>query len=143
MNSIQRQIQPLNPQKGFNVNSMIKPTNRIQRHFRSITDSTLNPEIEFNVNSIQRQIQLLNPQMGFYINSIQRDSIIKPSYGIQCQFHSKTDLTIKPSNRIQCEFHSKTDSTIKPTKRIQCEFHSKTDSTINPLMDTDAERRFN
>ena len=32
----------------------------------------LNPQIGFNVNSIQRQIQPLNPQMGFNMNSIQR-----------------------------------------------------------------------
>ena len=32
----------------------------------------LNPDIGFNVNSIQRQIQPLNPQIGFNVNSIQR-----------------------------------------------------------------------
>ena len=30
----------------------------------------LNPQIGFNVNSIQRQIQPLNPQIGFNVNSI-------------------------------------------------------------------------
>ena len=58
MNSIQRQIQPLSLQMGFNV------------------------------NSIQRQIQPLNPQIGFNVNTIHRiqcefhsksDSTIKPS----------------------------------------------------------------
>ena len=59
MNSIQRQILPLNPQIGFNV------------------------------NSIQRKIQPLNPHIGFKVNSIQsefyskKDSTIKPSYRIQ------------------------------------------------------------
>ena len=63
--SIQRQIQQLNPQIGFNVNchsktdSTIKPSNRIQCECHSKTDSTLNPQIGFNVNAIQRQIQQL------------------------------------------------------------------------------------
>ena len=42
VNSIQRQIQPLNPQ------------------------------LRFNVNSIQKQIQLPRPQMAFNINSNER-----------------------------------------------------------------------
>ena len=42
--SNQRRIESLNPQLGFNVNS-------IQRQFQ--------PQIGFNVNSIQRQIQHL------------------------------------------------------------------------------------
>ena len=46
MNSIQRQIQPLNPQIGFNANSILEP---------------LNPELGFNINYNQRQIQTLNP----------------------------------------------------------------------------------
>ena len=61
-----------------------------------------------------------------------KDSTIKPTNRIQCEFHSKTDSTIKLCNRIQCEFHSKTDSTIKPSNSIQCELHSKTDLTIKP-----------
>ena len=48
---IQRQIPLLNPQMGFNVNS-------IQRQIQP-----LNPQIGLNVNSIQKQIHLLNPQM--------------------------------------------------------------------------------
>ena len=32
----------------------------------------LNPQIGFNVNSIQRQIQPLNTQRGLNVNSIQR-----------------------------------------------------------------------
>ena len=31
-------------------------------------DSPLNPQIGFNVNSIQRQIQPLNPQIGINVN---------------------------------------------------------------------------
>ena len=66
MNSIQRQIQPLNSQIGFSVNSIqtdstIKPTNWNQCQFHSKTDPT-----------------------------------IKPSNRIQCELHSKTDSTIKP-----------------------------------------------
>ena len=83
------------------------------------------------------------------MNSIQRQfQPFKPTDGIQCQFHSKTDSTIQPTNRIQGQFHSETDSTIKPTNvilasipfkdrfnikptnRIQNLFHSKTDSTF-------------
>ena len=93
MNAIQRQIQPLNPQIGFNVNSIqthstIKPTNSIHFEFHSNTDST-----------------------------------IKPTNWIQCQFHSNTDPTNKPSNRIQCEFYSKTDTTVKPSNGIQRQRH--------------------
>ena len=33
-------------------------------------DSPLNPQIGFNVNSIQRQIQPLNTQIGFNVNYI-------------------------------------------------------------------------
>ena len=63
MNSIQRQIQPLNPRMGFNVISIeIQPLNQ------------LNPQIGFNVNSIKPS------------NRIQ-DSTIKPSNKIQCEFH--------------------------------------------------------
>ena len=83
MNCIQRQIQPLNPQIGFKVNS-------IQRQIQP-----LNPQIGFKVNSIHRQIPALNPQIGFNVNSIQTDSTIKPSNRIHCEFHSKMDSTIK------------------------------------------------
>ena len=46
--SIQKKIQPLNHQIGFIVNciqrhSSIKPSNRTQYQFHSITDSTLKP----------------------------------------------------------------------------------------------------
>ena len=57
MNSIQRRIQPLNHQIGFNVNT-------IQRQIK-----LLNPQMGLNINSIQRQIQPLNSQIGFNINS--------------------------------------------------------------------------
>ena len=45
MNSIQKQIEPLNPQIGLNVYANQR---RIQ---------PLNPQVGFNVNSIQRRIQ--------------------------------------------------------------------------------------
>ena len=63
VNSIQRQIQPLNPQIGFSVNSMSIPFRQIQH---------LNREIGLNMNSIQRQFQPLNLQAGFNVNSFQR-----------------------------------------------------------------------
>ena len=74
VNSIQRQIQPLNRKISFNY-----------RQVQSKTDSNLqplNPQIGFNIKSIQRQIQPLIPKM------------------IQYQFHSEMDSTIKPTNRI-------------------------------------------
>ena len=43
----------------------------MQRQFHSKTDSTIKPQIGFNVYSFQKQIQQLNPQMGFNIKSIQ------------------------------------------------------------------------
>ena len=55
MNYIQRQIQPLNPQIGFKVNS-------IQRRIQ-----LLNHQIGFNVNSIQSQIQ---PFDGLMVESV-------------------------------------------------------------------------
>ena len=69
VNSIQRGIQPLNPQIGFIVNSIqrqiqtlkIKPSNRIQCQLHSKTDSTL---------------------------KLRTDSTIKPISRIQCEFHS-------------------------------------------------------
>ena len=48
MNSIQRQIQPLNPKIGFNVNF-------IQRQIHP-----LNLQVRFSMNSIQRPIQPTN-----------------------------------------------------------------------------------
>ena len=71
MNSIQSQIEPLNRQMGFYVNSIqtdstVKPSKRIQCEFHSKTDSK-----------------------------------IKPSNSIECKFHSKTDSTIKPLKRIE------------------------------------------
>ena len=60
----------------------------------------LNPQIGFNVNSIQTQIQPLNPQIGFNVNVIQRQIQPLNHNRIQCEFHSKTDSTVKPSNRI-------------------------------------------
>ena len=65
MNSIQRQIQPLNPQIGFNV------------------------------NSIQRQIQPLNPQIGFNVNSIQRQIQLKPSNRIPFQMAIQHQFKVK------------------------------------------------
>ena len=47
----------------------------------------LNPEIGFIVNATKRQIQPLNPQTGLNVNSFQRHSTIKPSNSIQCEFH--------------------------------------------------------
>ena len=41
-----KDIQPLNPQIGFNVNFIHRP---------------INPQVGFNVNSFQRRIQPLNP----------------------------------------------------------------------------------
>ena len=55
--SIERQIQPLNPQIGFNVNSIQRRT------------QPLHPQLGFNVNFILRQIQPLNPQR-FNVNSM-------------------------------------------------------------------------
>ena len=83
MNSIQRQIQQLNPEKGMNVNSI------------QIQIQTLNTQIGFNVNSIQGQIQPLNPQKGIHVNPFKDRSTIKPSKRNQCEFHSYTDSTIK------------------------------------------------
>ena len=60
VNSIQRQIQLLNPRKGIKVNSI------------QIQIQPLNTQIGFNVNSIQSQIQPLNPQKGINVNSIER-----------------------------------------------------------------------
>ena len=91
--SNQRQIQPLNPQIGFNVNSF-------QRQIHPFNVQPLN-EIGFNV--IERfKIQPLNPQIGFNVNSIQRQIQPLPANGkwIQSEFHSKKDSTIKPSYRI-------------------------------------------
>ena len=64
INSIQRQIQPLNLiQRQFHSEtvSSIKPTNRIQHQFHSKTDSTIKPTlVSINVNSSQRKIQTFN-----------------------------------------------------------------------------------
>ena len=55
MHSIEKQIQPLNPQMELNVNSnqtdsTIKPSNRIECKFLSKTDSTIK-----TTNEIKRQ----------------------------------------------------------------------------------------
>ena len=60
----------------------------------------LNPQIEFNVNSIQRRIQPLPRNWIQCQLHSKTDSTLKPTNGIQRQFHSKTDSTIKTSNRI-------------------------------------------
>ena len=70
MNSIQRLIQPLNLQIGFNVNS-------IQRQIQP-----LNHQIGFNVNFIQRNIQQLNCEIGFNVNSIQRIQPLNRQYDL-------------------------------------------------------------
>ena len=72
MNSIQRQIQPLNRQTGFNVNS-------IQRQIQP-----LNPQGRFNVNSIQRYIQPINPQMGFNVYYNQRQIVDEIAPELSC-----------------------------------------------------------
>ena len=56
------------------TDSTIKHTNRIERQFHSKLIQPLNPEIGFNVNSIQRRIQPLNPEIGFNVYYRQRQS---------------------------------------------------------------------
>ena len=58
VNSIQRQIQQLNPQ------------NRIQCQVHSKTDP--NMKTSYWIQCVQRQIQPLNHQIEFNVNSIQR-----------------------------------------------------------------------
>ena len=67
------------------TDSNVKPSNRIECVQRQI--QTLNPQIGFNVSSIQKQIQLLNAQMGFNVNSNQTNSTIKTLNRMQCEFH--------------------------------------------------------
>ena len=52
------------------MDSTIQQTNRIQGQFIQRQIQPLNAQIGFNTYSIQRQIQPLNLQIGFNVNSI-------------------------------------------------------------------------
>ena len=86
MNSIQRQIQPLNAPICLNVHSIqrqtepikprndstsitIKPPNRIEGQIPFRRIQPLNHQIRLKDNFIQRRIQPLNPQIGFNIKT--------------------------------------------------------------------------